>query len=121
MTPVATRISTVSWTLELLPQTEEWDTQLQRVSNGRLSALDIAGLLNIMSTVPGRNSGIPRSVPFLRVPQAGGWLIPGSYFRDKRMQAWQRMFAEWLDFAGYEKRTERPIPVFFRSPIAPGS
>ncbi|MGY3556213.1 deazaflavin-dependent oxidoreductase (nitroreductase family) [Williamsia sp. R60] len=156
LTPVAIKIGAVSWMPKLLPQIEKWDTRLQRVSNGRLSALDIAGLPNITLTVPGRKSGVPRSTPLLCVPQDGGWLIAGSYFGDKRMpvwvlnlracekaeiiyrrktvevswrevtgsereQAWQRMLAVWPNFAVYEKRTERTIPVFFLSPIASGS
>lgn len=39
----------------------------------------------------------------------------------EREQAWQRMLAVWPNFAVYEKRAERTIPVFFLSPIAPGS
>ena len=156
LTPVAIKIGAVSWMPKLLPQIEKWDTRLQRASNGRISALDIAGLPNITLTVPGRKSGVPRSTPLLCVPQDSGWLIAGSYFGDKRMpvwvlnlracekaeivyqrktiqvswrevtgaerdEAWRRMLAVWPNFAVYEKRTERTIPVFFLSPIASGS
>jgi hypothetical protein len=139
LTPVAIKIGAVSWMPKLLPQIEKWDTRLQRASNGRISALDIAGLPNITLTVPGRKSGVPRSTPLLCVPHDSGWLIAGSYFGDKRMpvwvlnlracevtgaerdEAWRRMLAVWPNFAVYEKRTERTIPVFFLSPIASGS
>jgi deazaflavin-dependent oxidoreductase (nitroreductase family) len=155
LTPVAIKIGAVSWMPKLLPQIEKWDSRLQRVSSGRLSALDIAGLPNINLTVPGRKSGVKRTTPLLCVPQDGGWLIAGSYFGDKRMpvwvlnlracdtaeivyrrktiqvtwreitgeerdKAWQRMLAVWPNFAVYEQRTERMIPVFFLTPIAPG-
>jgi hypothetical protein len=39
----------------------------------------------------------------------------------ERAQAWQRMLAVWQNSAVYEKRTERTIPIFFLSPIAPSS
>lgn len=61
---------------------------LQRVTKGRVSILDIAGLPNLTLTVPGRTSGIPRSTPLLRVPYDGTWLIAGSYFGGPTMPLW---------------------------------
>jgi deazaflavin-dependent oxidoreductase (nitroreductase family) len=151
LTPLAVKIGAVPWMPKLLPQIEKWDVRLQRVSKGRLSALDIAGLPNINLIVPGRKSGVPRSTVLLCVPQDNGWLIAGSYFGDKRMpvwvlnlracetaeivykrekitvtwrevtgterdEAWQRMLAVWPNFAVYERRTDRLIPVFYLTP-----
>jgi deazaflavin-dependent oxidoreductase (nitroreductase family) len=151
LTPLAVKIGAVPWMPKLLPQIEKWDVRLQRVSKGRLSALDIAGLPNVNLIVPGRKSGVLRSTVLLCVPQDDGWLIAGSYFGDKRMpvwvlnlracetaeivyrrrkipvvwrevtgterdEAWQRMLAVWPNFAVYERRTERLIPVFYLTP-----
>lgn len=90
LTPLAVRIGSQPWMPRLLPQITWTDTRLQRLSQGRLSLLDIAGLPNLMLTVPGRRSGIPRSTPLLCVPwdDAGGFLIAGSYFGAPTAPVW---------------------------------
>ena len=80
LTPLAVRIGAISWMPRFLPQITAADTALQRVSGGRLTLLDIAGLPNLMLTVPGRRSGLPRSTPLLCVPRDGAYLVAGSYF-----------------------------------------
>jgi deazaflavin-dependent oxidoreductase (nitroreductase family) len=147
LTPLAVRIGAISWLPRLLPQIVKVDTTLQRVSRGRVSVLDIAGLPNLSLTVPGRKSGIPRTTPLLCVPHDGGWLIAGSYFGgpkmplwvgnlratdaaeistggdripvswrelegEERAAAWQVMLRTWPNYAKYEERTDRLIPVF---------
>jgi len=147
LTPVAVRIGAIPWMPRLLPQIVWVDTRLQKVSKGRVSVLDIAGLPNLALTVPGRKSGIPRTTPLLCVPYRGGWLIAGSYFGgpttplwvhnlratdraqirfdgedvevtwrelegDERSAAWQEMLEVWPNYARYEERTDRVIPVF---------
>lgn len=147
LTPLAVRIGKLPWMPRLLPQVVWVDTRLQRVSRGRASVLGIAGLPNLMLTVPGRRSGIPRSTPLLCVPDGGTWLVAGSYFGGPRMPvwvhnlraaelahvrvgrrevdvvaeelsgeeraaAWRTMLATWPNYATYEARTERLIPVF---------
>lgn len=150
LTPLAVRIGAISWMPRLLPQIVWVDTRLQRISKGRVSVLDIAGLPNLALTVPGRKSGIPRTTPLLCVPYEGGWLIAGSYFggpktplwvgnlraTDRaritfaredvevtwrelegadRADAWQAMLRIWPNYAKYEERTSRVIPVFLLS------
>ena len=88
LTPLAVKIGAISWMPKALPQIEKWDSRLQRVTAGRLSALDIAGLPNLMLRVPGRKSGAIRSTPLLCVPHDGGWLIAGSYFGAQKMPVW---------------------------------
>ena len=132
---------------KLLPQIVWTDRKLQRVTGGRVSVLDIAGLPNLVLTVVGRKSGLPRSTPLLCVPDGDTWLIAGSYFGgpdmpvwvgnlraageaeigydgrrlpvtateladDDRAAAWQVMLRTWPNFAKYEERTDRLIPVF---------
>ena len=148
LTPLAVRIGAISWMPKLLPQIVAVDTRLQKVSRGKVSILDIAGLPNLMLTVPGRKSGIPRTTPLLCVPHQGGWLIAGSYFGGPKMpvwvfnlrasgtatvgikgdqipvtarelegperaEMWQVMLATWPNYAKYEERTDRRIPVFY--------
>lgn len=152
LTPLAVRIGALSWMPKLLPQVVWVDTRLQRVTKGRVTVLDVAGLPNLALTVPGRKSGVPRTTPLLCVPHDGGWLIAGSYFGgpnvplwvgnlratdramirfsgvehavtwrevegDERAALWQVMLATWPNFAKYEERTTRVIPVFYLRPV----
>ncbi|WP_395657148.1 nitroreductase family deazaflavin-dependent oxidoreductase [Nocardioides sp.] len=147
MTPLAIRIGAIPWMPRLLPQIVWTDRTLQRVTRGRVSVLDLAGLPNLTLTVVGRKSGLPRSTPLLCVPDQGTWLIAGSYFGgpdmpvwvhnlraagqasitwerrqvpvtaeelgpEDRAAAWQVMLRTWPNFAKYEERTDRLIPVF---------
>jgi deazaflavin-dependent oxidoreductase (nitroreductase family) len=148
LTPLAVRIGALSWMPKLLPQVVATDKALQRVTRGRVTILDVAGLPNLALTVPGRKSGVPRTTPLLCVPHEGGWLIAGSYFGgpkmplwvanlraaehaeitvkgarfpvtwrevegEERARLWQVMLRTWPNFAKYEERTDRRIPVFF--------
>lgn len=88
LTPVAVRLGSFSWMPKLLPQITWTDTKIQQLSRGRVSILDVAGLPNLMLTVPGRKSGIPRTTPLLCVPYQGGYLIAGSYFGGPKLPAW---------------------------------
>jgi deazaflavin-dependent oxidoreductase (nitroreductase family) len=147
LTPLAIRIGAIPWMPKLLPQIVWCDRNLQRLTRGRVSILDIAGLPNLTLTVVGRKSGIPRSTPLLCVPHEDRWLIAGSYFGgpdmpvwvhnlraageatitwerqrvpvaarevegDERAALWQVMLRTWPNFARYEERTDRLIPVF---------
>lgn len=151
LTPLAVRIGSLPWMPKLLPQIVFVDKSLQRLSRGRVTLLDVAGLPNLALTVPGRKSGIPRMTPLLCVPHDGGWLIAGSYFGGQktpvwvgnlratdaaqvrvggrtvpvrwrevedadRAAVWEVMLRTWPNFALYEKRTERTIPVFHLTP-----
>ncbi len=153
LTPLAVRLGAQPWMPRLLPQVVWVDTRLQRATRGRLSVLDLAGLPNLMLTVVGRRSGLPRSVPLLCVPDAEGWLVAGSYFggptmpvwvhnlraagtatvgvggRERavraeelagaeRAAAWATMLQTWPNYAHYEARTDRLIPVFRLTPVA---
>jgi deazaflavin-dependent oxidoreductase (nitroreductase family) len=88
LTPLAIRIGALAWLPKLLRQITWLDKLLQRLTRGRWSILRIAGLPNLMLTVPGRKSGIPRSTPLLCVPCADGHLIAGSNFGGVRQPLW---------------------------------
>jgi deazaflavin-dependent oxidoreductase (nitroreductase family) len=151
LTPLAVRIGAIPWMPRLLPQITATDKFIQRVTRGRVTILDIAGLPNLMLTVKGRKSGTPRTTPLLCVPYESGNLIAGSNFggekkpvwvvnvraaeekgervgvrKDGRTQqaavreltgaerdrAWEHMLETWPNYAKYEQRTDRLIPVF---------
>ena len=88
LTPVAVRIGAIPWMPKLLPQVVWSDRALQRVTGGRYTILDLAGLPNAVLTVVGRRSGLPRSTPLLCIPDGETWLIAGSYFGGPDMPMW---------------------------------
>ncbi len=88
LTPVAIKIGSFAWMPKLLPQITWTDTKLQKVTKGRYSLLDIAGLPSLALTVKGRKSGIRRTTPLLCVPYEGGWLIAASYFGAPKAPVW---------------------------------
>ena len=88
LTPIAVRLGKTTWMPKLLPQVVWLDKQVSRVSRGRFTVLDIAGLPNVNLIVPGRKSGILRTTPLLAIPYDGGWLIAGSYFGAPHSPAW---------------------------------
>src|SRR3954452_4224127 len=147
-TPLAIRIGAIPWMPKLLPQVVWLDKNLHRVSGGRLTVLDIAGLPNLNLTVTGKKSGVDRTTPLLCVPDGDTILIAGSYFGgpktplwvgnlrasggaataefgrerfrvqaaelsgEERAAAWRHMLETWPNYAKYEERTDRTIPVF---------
>jgi deazaflavin-dependent oxidoreductase (nitroreductase family) len=88
LTPLAVRIGSLSWMPRLLPQIVWTDKLIQRLTRGRITILDIAGLPNLMFTVVGRKSGTRRSTPLLCVPYGERFLIAGSYFGGPRQPVW---------------------------------
>lgn len=88
LTPVAVRVGAISWLPQLLPQIVWVDEHLHRASGGRFTLLDIAGLPNLVLTVPGRRSGLPRRTPLLCVPYGEAVLVAGSYFGGPQEPAW---------------------------------
>jgi deazaflavin-dependent oxidoreductase (nitroreductase family) len=88
LTPLAVKIGSLSFMPKLLPQITATDKALQRISRGRVSILDVAGLPNLTLTVRGRKSGVPRSTPLLAVPRGADWLIAGSNFGGPKQPVW---------------------------------
>ena len=113
LTPVAVKIGAISWMPKLLPQIVWLDNAVHKVTRNRYGILDVAGLPNLVLTVPGRKSGIPRSTNLLTVPDGDEWLIAGSYFGAPKPPLWvNNLRATWPNFDKYEERTDRLIPVF---------
>ena len=147
-TPLAIRVGAIEWMPKLLPQVVWLDKFLHKVSRGRVTLLDIAGLPNLNLTVKGKKSGIERTTPLLCVPDDDTILIAGSYFGGpktpmwvsnlraangeakvefgretfavsareladpERGGAWKVMLQTLPNYAKYEERTDRLIPVF---------
>lgn len=92
LTPLAIKLGSLSWMPRLLPQITALDKLIQRLTRGRLSLLRIAGLPNLMLTVAGRKSGVPRTTPLLCVPWtdagASGQLVAGSNFGGAKPPVW---------------------------------
>jgi deazaflavin-dependent oxidoreductase (nitroreductase family) len=88
LTPLAVRIGAIPWLPRFLPQITWTDKLIQRLTGGRLTILDIAGLPNLMLTVVGRKSGTPRTTPLLCVPYGDDILIAGSYFGGPKEPIW---------------------------------
>jgi deazaflavin-dependent oxidoreductase (nitroreductase family) len=88
LTPLAVKIGAIPWMPRLLPQITWMDKKLQRATKGSWSVLRIAGLPNLMLTVTGRKSGIPRTTPLLYVPYGDDQLIAGSYFGGPKTPVW---------------------------------
>lgn len=88
LTPLAIKIGAISWMPKLLPQITWVDKRIQGLSGGSWSVLRIAGLPNLMLTVPGRKSGVPRTTPLLCVPYGNDHLIAGSYFGGPKTPVW---------------------------------
>lgn len=88
LTPVAVRIGAIPWMPKLLPQIVFVDKLIQRGTAGKLTILDVAGLPNLMLTVIGRKSGLPRSNPLLCVPDGERILVAGSNFGGPTEPLW---------------------------------
>ena len=88
LTPLAVKIGAIPWMPNLLPQITWVDKRIQGLSGGHWSVLRIAGLPNLMLTVPGRKSGVPRTTPLLCVPYGNDHLIAGSYFGGPKTPVW---------------------------------
>jgi len=88
LTPLAVRIGAIPWLPRYLPQIVWVDKLIQRLTFGRLALLDLAGLPNLMLTVAGRKTGIPRSNPLLCVPYGERHLVAGSNFGGAKPPQW---------------------------------
>ncbi|QIK74824.1 nitroreductase family deazaflavin-dependent oxidoreductase [Nocardioides piscis] len=86
--PIAVAIGADERTPRHLPQIVRIDKGIQRLSRGRLTLLDLAGLPSLTLIVPGRKSGQLRETPLLAVPHEGGWLVAGSNFGGTRRPVW---------------------------------
>ena len=88
LTPLAVRIGSLEFMPKLLPQITATDKAIQRLTKGRVTILDVAGLPNLTLTARGRKSGEPRSTPLLAVPRGPDWLIAGSNFGGPKQPVW---------------------------------
>jgi len=88
LTPLAIRVGSIPWLPRFLAQIMWFDKLLQRVTGGRLTLLDVAGLPNLMLTAIGRKSGVPRDTPLLCAPYGQDILVAGSNFGSDKEPMW---------------------------------
>ncbi len=88
LTPLAVRVGKLSFLPRFLPQIVWTDQQVERLTRGRYTLLDIAGLPNLRLSVRGRKSGVWRTIPLLAVPRGGDWLIAGSNWGAEKQPVW---------------------------------
>ena len=88
LTPLAVRVGRLEFMPKFLPQITAIDKRLDKLTRGRLTLLDIAGLPNLRLTVIGRKSGQARTTPLLAVPRGQDWLIAGSNFGGPKQPVW---------------------------------
>ncbi|HSE10438.1 MAG TPA: nitroreductase family deazaflavin-dependent oxidoreductase [Nocardioidaceae bacterium] len=88
LTPVAVRVGRLSW----LPKYQRYivatDKAVHRLTRGRYGVLAVAGLPQLMLTVRGRKSGVPRTTPLLCVPHDGSFLVAGSNWGEPKLPVW---------------------------------
>lgn len=88
LTPVAIRVGRISWLPKYLKYIVMLDKAIHRVTRGRFGLLAIAGLPQVMLTVRGRKSGVPRTTPLLCTPYQGTFLVAGSNWGAPKLPVW---------------------------------
>ena len=111
LTPIAVKVGSIPWLHRFLPQIMWVDNLIRRVTRGRLTLLDIAGLPNLVLTVRGRKSGIPRSMPLLCVPDGPDILIAGSNFGGAKEPIWVKNVEATPEVTVFFRRRETPMAV----------
>ncbi|KAA1395948.1 nitroreductase family deazaflavin-dependent oxidoreductase [Aeromicrobium ginsengisoli] len=111
LTPLAVKIGSIPWLPRYLRQIMWVDNLIRRVTRGRLTLLDLAGLPNLVLTVPGRKSGIPRSTPLLCAPDGPDILIAGSNFGGAKEPIWVKNIEATREVTVFFRRRETPMVV----------
>jgi len=109
LTPLAVKIGSIPWLPRYLRQIMWVDNLIRRVTRGRLTLLDLAGLPNLVLTVPGRKSGIPRSTPLLCAPDGADILIAGSNFGGAKEPIWVKNVEATPEVTVLIHRRETPM------------
>jgi deazaflavin-dependent oxidoreductase (nitroreductase family) len=88
LTPVALRVGRISWLPKYLRYIVAVDKAIHRVTRGRFGLLAVAGLPQVMLTVRGRRSGVPRTTPLLCTPYDGSFVVAGSNWGAPKLPVW---------------------------------
>ncbi|MVU81061.1 nitroreductase family deazaflavin-dependent oxidoreductase [Nocardia sp. ET3-3] len=102
-------------TMRIAPAVFVLERFTRRVTKGRKGILDVAGLPALQLTVPGRRTGIPRTVTLLYVPDPGDekrFLIVASNWGRPEQPAWSANLRS-TDHAWLQVREEY-FPVLVR-------
>jgi hypothetical protein len=77
---------------------------------------ELKGKAVILLTTIGAKTGKVRKTPLMRVEHNGEYEAR-EIFSDEKAAWWQRAVAAWPDYAEYQQKTDRQIPVFVLTPI----
>lgn len=88
LTPVAIRLGRQPWLPRYVRHVVAVDKTIHRTTRGRYGLLDLIGLPQLMLTVTGRKSGVPRTTPLLCAPHDGGFVVAGSNWGGPKPPAW---------------------------------
>ncbi len=109
LTRVATRFGGQPWLPRFSRQIVALDHGLRWVTRGWLSLPDIAGLDELLLTVRGRRSGLPRTTPLLYVPHGDAYLVAGSNWGDSKRPAWVLNLVANRDATVTVRRRSHPV------------
>jgi deazaflavin-dependent oxidoreductase (nitroreductase family) len=92
---LAIRLGGQPWLPRLSDPIVRLDKLLQRATGRRVTLLTLAGIPELMLTVPDRMTGQQRSTPLVCAPHAHGWVVAGSNWGQDTPPHW----VENLDMA----------------------
>jgi hypothetical protein len=98
------------------PGTSSWSrkhVEQYEATNGR-KAGDLRGRPVVVLTTVGAKTGKLRKTALMRVEHD---YVAHEATGDEKAIRWERAVETWRDYAGYQKRTKRQIPVFVLEPM----
>jgi deazaflavin-dependent oxidoreductase (nitroreductase family) len=129
---------------EYEPSTSDWarENAEEFMASGGTEGTELKGRPVILLTTIGAKSGKIRKTPLMRVEHDGEYAVVASLggapkhpvwyfnitahpevelqerevFGDEKAVWWERAVATWPDYAEYQKKTDRQIPVFVLTP-----
>lgn len=123
---------------EYAPSPWDWSREQadKYVASGGAEAADMKDKPIIVLTTVGAKTGKLRRTPLMRVEHDGQYAVVASLggapqdgpvtreydarevFGDEKAVWWQRAVEAWPDYAEYQTKTDRQIPVFVLTPVA---
>lgn len=88
LTPIAVYLGTLDITQRNTAFIVKVDMALTRATRGRVPLLRLVSLGELTLQVPGRKSGLPRTVPLLTKAWRNGFVIVGSNWGQPKMPDW---------------------------------
>ena len=106
------------------PSTSDWarENAEKYMESGGTEGTELKGRPVILLTTLGAKTGRIRKTPLMRVELQDG-STTGEYdarevYGDEKATWWERAVEAWPDYAEYQTKTDRQIPVFVLSPVS---